>query len=62
MEMTASGNRTAVYYLNPDGTLASAHGSDSGDMTITVPAVGQTVPVKQTGTYTITTTRSPAKH
>jgi hypothetical protein len=58
LEMTASGMRTAVHYLNPDGTLASAHGSDSGDMTITVPAVGQTVPVKQSGSYTITSLRS----
>jgi hypothetical protein len=55
--MTASGMRTSVHYLNPDGTLASAHGSDSGDMTITVPAVGQTVPVKQSGSYSITSLR-----
>ena len=54
LEMTASGMRSSVYYLNPDGTLASSHGSDSGDMTITVPAVGQTVPVKQSGSYSIT--------
>ena len=60
LEMTASGTRSAVYYLNPDGTLASARGSDAGDMTITVPAVGQTVPVKQAGSYTITSLR-PAK-
>jgi hypothetical protein len=57
LEMTASGTRSAVYYLNSDGTLASARGSDSGDMTITVPAVGQTVPVKQSGSYTITSLR-----
>jgi hypothetical protein len=57
LEMTASGTRSAVYYLNPDGTLASGRGSDSGDMTITVPAVGQTVPVKQSGSYTITSLR-----
>jgi hypothetical protein len=60
LEMTASGTRSAVYYLNPDGTLLSARGSDSGDMTITVPAVGQTVPVKQAGTYSISSLR-PAK-
>jgi hypothetical protein len=60
LEMTASGNRTAVHYLNPDGTLASARGSDSGDLTITIPAVGQTVPVKQAGTFTIRALR-PAK-
>lgn len=59
LEMTATGARSAVYYLNPDGTLASAQGSDSGDMTITVPAVGQTVPVKQTGSYTIRAFRQP---
>jgi hypothetical protein len=58
LEMTASGMRTSVYYLNSDGTLASARGSDSGDMTITVPAVGQTVPVKQSGSYSITSLRS----
>jgi hypothetical protein len=58
LEMTASGMRTSVHYLNSDGTLASAHGSDSGDMTITVPAVGQTVPVKQSGSYSVTSLRS----
>lgn len=57
LEMTASGRRLAVHYLNPDGTLALARGSDSGDMTITVPAVGQTVPVKQAGTYSISAIR-----
>jgi hypothetical protein len=57
LEMTATGTRAAVHYLNPDGTLASARGSDSGDMTITVPAVGQTVPVKQAGSYSITALR-----
>jgi hypothetical protein len=60
LEMTASGTRAAVHYLNPDGTLASAHGTDSGDMTITIPTVGQTVPVKQAGTYTISSLR-PAR-
>lgn len=57
LEMTASGMRTAVHYLSPEGTLVLARGSDSGDMTITVPAVGQTVPVKQAGTYSITSLR-----
>jgi hypothetical protein len=53
MEMTSSGTRTAVHYMNPDGTLASARGADAGDLTITIPAVGQTVPVKQAGTFSI---------
>jgi hypothetical protein len=60
MEMTATGSRSAVYYLNSDGTLASARGSEAADMTIIVPAVGQTVPVKQAGSYTISALR-PAK-
>ncbi|MFL5402432.1 MAG: hypothetical protein ACJ8BF_06400 [Gemmatimonadales bacterium] len=61
LEMTASGNRRAVHYLNPDGTLAAARGSDSGDLTITIPAVGQTVPVKQAGTFSITSLRPPRR-
>ena len=61
LEMTASGNRSAVHYLNSDGTLASARGNDSGDMTIAVPAVGQTVPVKQAGSYTVTLFRQPKR-
>jgi hypothetical protein len=60
LEMSASGTRTAVHYMNPDGTLASARGSDAGDLTITIPAVGQTVPVKQAGTFSITLLR-PSK-
>ena len=61
LEMTASGSRSAVHYVNPDGTLFSARGNDAGDMTITVPAVGQTVPVKQAGSYTITLSRPPKR-
>jgi hypothetical protein len=57
LEMTASGTRSAVHYLGLDGALIAAHGSDAGNMTITVPAVGQTVPVKQTGTFVITSSR-----
>ena len=60
MEMTASGSRSATHYLNPDGTLALARGSDAGDLTITIPAVGQTVPVKQAGSFSITALK-PAK-
>jgi hypothetical protein len=53
LEMSAAGTRTAAHYLGPDGFLVSGRGNDSGDMTITVPAVGQTVPVKQAGSYTV---------
>lgn len=53
LEVTATGTRRGVHQLSDDGTLISAQGNDSGDMTITVPSVGQTVPVKQTGSYSI---------
>jgi hypothetical protein len=56
LEMTASGTRSAVHLLSLDGALVTAQGSDAGEMTITVPAVGQTVPVKHAGTYSITST------
>ena len=61
LEMTATGTRSAVHYLSQDGYLVLAQGSDGGDMTITVPAVGQTVPVKQTGTYIVTLLRQPKR-
>lgn len=61
LEMSGAGTRTAVHYLGSDGFLVSGHGSDSGDMTITVPAVGQTVPVKQTGSYTVTRVEPPKR-
>jgi len=61
LEMSGTGTRTAVHYLGSDGFVISGRGSDSGDMTITVPAVGQTVPVKQTGSYTVTRSAQPKR-
>jgi hypothetical protein len=61
LEMAGSGTRSAVHYLGQDGVLISARGSDAGEMTISVPAVGQTVPVKHTGSYTITAVRPPKR-
>ena len=54
LQMQATGKRQGTHLLGLDGTLVSARGSESGDMTITVPTVGQTVPVKQSGSYAIT--------
>ena len=56
LEMTATGERHGEHQISGDGAVISAQGNDSGDMTISVPAVGQTVPVKQTGSYSITST------
>lgn len=54
LEMTAMGQREGTHLLSMDGLILSARGSDTGEMTISVPALGQTVPVKQSGTYTVT--------
>ena len=54
LEMSASGTRHQSHLLGLDGILISAQGNDVGDMTITIPSVGQTVPVKQRGSYSVT--------
>lgn len=54
LQMQATGKRQGAHVLGLDGVLISARGNESGDMTITVPTVGQTVPVKQSGSYAIT--------
>jgi hypothetical protein len=54
LEMSATGTRRGQHVLGLDGMLVSAQGNDAGDMTITVPSVGQTVPVKQRGSYSVT--------
>jgi hypothetical protein len=47
MEMASQGTRQSLYRFGADGAVVSAEGADSAEMTITVPAVGQTVPVHQ---------------
>jgi hypothetical protein len=54
LQMKATGTRRGTHQLGRDGVLVSAQGNEVGDMTITVPTVGQTVPVKQSGSYAIT--------
>ncbi len=54
LEMTASGTRTGVHRLGLDGVLVSAQGTDTGEMMISVPAVGQTVPITRSSTYAVT--------
>ncbi len=53
LEMTASGTRSGTHRLSLDGVLVSAEGTDTGEMTISVPAVGQTVPVTRSSTYAV---------
>jgi hypothetical protein len=54
LQMSATGTRRQSHILGLDGILVSARGNDVGDMTITVPSVGQTVPVQQRGSYSVT--------
>jgi hypothetical protein len=58
LQMSATGARHGVQQVGLDGIMLSSRGNDVGDMTITVPAVGQTVPVKQSGSYSIISTSS----
>jgi hypothetical protein len=53
LEMTASGTRSGTHRLSEGGVLVSAQGTDTGEMTISVPAVGQTVPVTRSSTYAV---------
>jgi hypothetical protein len=53
LEMTASGTRSGVHRLSTDGVLVSAQGTDTGEMTVSVPAVGQTVPITRSSTYAV---------
>ena len=53
LEMTASGTRSGVHRLSTEGILVSAQGTDSGEMTVSVPAVGQTVPITRSSTYSV---------
>jgi hypothetical protein len=56
MEMASHGQRSGTYRF-ADGSVLAAEGADSAEMTITVPAVGQTVPVSQRATWRLTSLR-----
>jgi hypothetical protein len=51
MEMTSSGARHAVYRFSRDGGVLAGEGADSAEMTISIPAVGQSVPVHQRASW-----------
>jgi hypothetical protein len=58
LQMAGKGTRRGAHQFGLDGILIAAQGNEAGDMTITVPTVGQTVPVKQSGSYSITSSAS----
>ena len=51
MEMASAGTRQAVYHFSRDAGVLDAEGADSAEMTITIPAVGQSVPVHQRASW-----------
>jgi len=51
MEMASAGTRRTVYRFSRDSGVLGAEGTDSAEMTITVPAVGQSVPVHQRASW-----------
>jgi len=53
LEMTATGTRTGVHRLGLDGVIVAAQGNDTGEMTISVPALGQSVPITRSSTYAV---------
>lgn len=53
VEVQATGKRHLTSRLRPDGVVAETSGVESSDMTLTIPAVGQSLPVKQTATFSL---------
>lgn len=54
VEVQATGKRQVTSRLRPDGVVTETSGVESSDMTLTIPAVGQSLPVKQTATFSLT--------
>lgn len=53
LSITGAGTATGTHRISSDGRLLEASVSDSVGMSITVPAVGQTVPTVATSRYTL---------
>jgi len=54
MDVTGTGTATTSHLLGLDGTLLGASGVEAVDMTLTVPALGQSVPAHTRGRFTLT--------
>ena len=54
MDVVGTGTATIVHLLGLDGTLLGASGVEALDMTITVPALGQSVPAHTRARFTLT--------
>ncbi len=53
VEVQATGTRRVTAYLATSGILAGAEGNELSDMTVTIPAMGQSLPVRQTATFSV---------
>jgi hypothetical protein len=61
LQMTATGALKETHHLGLDGALVSAEGTDTGEMTISVPALGQTVPFKRSSRYAVASTAASGR-
>jgi hypothetical protein len=52
LQLTGTSSDSLRYLLAPEGRVLSLDGTESTDMTITVPSVGQTVPAEQHAHFT----------
>lgn len=54
VEVQSTGTRHLTSRLRSDGLLTETTGSESSDMTLTIPAMGQSLPVRQSATFSVT--------
>jgi len=54
LEMESKGARRFTHFLGVDGTPAGLDGTETNDVTITVPEVGQSIQATQSGTIQVT--------
>jgi hypothetical protein len=59
MQYQASGQRRLTFYLATEGTPAGAEGIESSQVTVTVPAVGQSLSADQRGSFRISVITTP---
>jgi hypothetical protein len=59
MQYQSSGQRQLTFYLATEGTPAGAEGSESSQVTVTVPAVGQSLSADQRGSFRISVIHTP---
>jgi hypothetical protein len=59
MQHASSGQRRLTFYLGTDGVPAGVDGTESSKVTITVPAVGQSLSADQSGSFRVSVVSAP---